>query len=44
MYGSTFKLKVKVQEDYFYKKRLVTENGQYLITEDGKYLRTEWGV
>lgn len=44
MYGSTFKLKIKVQDDYFYKKDLATENGMNLITEDGKKMKTEWGV
>lgn len=42
--GSTFRLKVKVQDDYFYKKRLITEDGKAIVTEDSKKLRTEWGV
>ena len=44
MCGSTFKLKLKVQDDYFYKKNLVTENEMTLITEDNKKIITEWGV
>lgn len=42
--GSTFKLKVKVEDEYFYKKHLATESGLAILTEDGKRIRTEWGV
>ena len=44
MYGSVLKLKVKVEDEYFYKKNLTTEDGFTLVTEDGSKLRTEWGV
>lgn len=44
MFGSTFKLKVKIEDDYFYKKQLVAEDGKRILTEDGKQIRTEWGV
>lgn len=41
--GSIFKLKVKVEDDYYNKKILATENGVVIISEDGKRIRTEWG-
>lgn len=44
MFGSTFKLKIKIQDDFFYRKRLAGEDNLILVTEDGKQLRTEWGV
>lgn len=42
--GSTFKLKVKIQDDYFNKKILATENGAIITLEDGSKIRTEWGI
>lgn len=42
--GSTFKIKVKVEDDYFYKKRLISEDNLILITENEEPIRTEWGV
>lgn len=42
--GSTFKIKVKVEDDYFYKKRLISEDNLILTTENGEQIRTEWGV
>lgn len=42
--GSTFRLKVKVQDDCIYKRRIITEDGKSILTEDSKKLRTEWGV
>ncbi len=41
--GENFKIKVRVQDDYKYKKRLIAENGKSLIIEANKKLRTEWG-
>lgn len=43
MFGSIFRLKIKVQDEYSYKRRLISEDGKFLVTEDGKYNRTEWG-
>lgn len=40
--GSTFKLKIKVQDDYLQYRQIITENGKILITEDGKQISTEW--
>lgn len=42
--GSTFKLKIKIEDDFFYRKKLTTEDSFVLVTEDNKTLRTEWGV
>lgn len=42
--GSTFKLKIKVQDDYFNRKRIVTEDNILITTQSGKIIRTEWGV
>lgn len=42
--GSTFKLKIKVQDDYFNRKRIITENNVLITTQSGKIIRTEWGV
>lgn len=44
MYGSIFKLKVKIEDEYLLKKNLITEDGFTLVAEDGSKLRTEWGV
>lgn len=41
---STFKLKIKVQDDYFNRKRIMTENNVLITTQGGKIIRTEWGV
>lgn len=41
--GSTFKLKVKVDDYYLEKRKLITEAGMTILTEDGKEIRTEWG-
>lgn len=40
--GSTFKLKIKVQDDYLQYRQIITENDKILITEDGKRIITEW--
>ena len=42
--GSAFKIKVKVEDDYFYRKQLVSEDNFILVTENGESIRTEWGV
>lgn len=42
--GSTFKLKIKVQDDYFNRKRIITEDNMLITTQSGKVIRTEWGV
>lgn len=42
--GSTFKLKIKVQDDYFNRKRIITENNVLITTQSGKIIRTEWGI
>ncbi len=41
--GGSFKLKIRVHDDYIYKKTLVTESGLKLVTEDNKKIRTDWG-
>lgn len=41
--GSTFKLRVKVSDDYSFKKSLITESGLIIITENKDKIRTEWG-
>lgn len=41
--GSFFKLKIKVEDKYFSKRRLISEDNRYLITEDNKFIKTEWG-
>lgn len=38
-----FLVKVKVQDDYEVKQKIITESGNTLITEDSNILRTEWG-
>ena len=40
--GSTFKLKIKVYDEYF-RRNIVAENGLIILTENGKTIRTEWG-
>lgn len=42
--GSTFKLKIKVQDDYFNRKRIITEDNMLIATQSGKVIRTEWGI
>ena len=41
--GSIFKLKVKVEDYYFYKRKLATETGMIIITENNDEIKTEWG-
>lgn len=41
--GSTFKLKVKVDDYYLEKRKLITETGITLITENNEEIKTEWG-
>lgn len=41
--GSTFKLRVKVSDDYTFKKSLITESGLIIVTENKNKIRTEWG-
>ncbi len=41
--GTVFKLKVRVIDEYRYRKVLITENNKKIITEDNKEIRTEWG-
>ncbi len=43
MYGDSFKIKVRVKDNYKSKKILVTENGLKILSEDNKQIRTEWG-
>ena len=38
-----FKVKVRVQDDYKNKKKLITEDCKHIITENIKIIRTEWG-
>lgn len=40
---STFKIKIKVDDDYMFKKSLVTESGIIIVTENKNNIRTEWG-
>lgn len=40
--GSTFKLKIKVQDDYLQYRQIISEDSKILITEDGKQISTEW--
>lgn len=42
--GSNFLLKVKVEDDYFKRRKIISENNKVLITENGKKIRTEWGI
>lgn len=42
--GSTFKLKIKVQDDYFNRKKIITEDNMLITTQSGKVIRTEWGI
>lgn len=42
--GSNFKIKVKVEDDYFYRKKIVSEDNLILVTENGEQIRTEWGI
>ena len=41
---SNFLLKVKVEDDYFKRRKIISENNKVLITENGKKIRTEWGI
>ena len=41
--GSNLRIKVKVKDDYTFKKSLVTESGLTLVTENRDIIRTEWG-
>lgn len=41
--GSTFRLKIKVKDDFLFKKSLMTENGLIILTENKENIRTEWG-
>lgn len=41
--GEVFKVKIKVQDDYKYKKRLITEDSKPIITETAVKIRTDWG-
>lgn len=40
---SSFKIRIKIEDYYFKRKKLVSENGKQLITENNKKIRTEWG-
>lgn len=42
--GSSFLLKIKVEDNYFKRRKIISEDNKVLITEDGKKIRTEWGV
>lgn len=42
--GSNFLLKVKVEDDYFKRRKIISENNKVLITENEKKIRTEWGI
>ena len=41
--GSNLKIKIKVKDDYSFKKSLITESGLTIVTEDKNTIRTEWG-
>lgn len=40
---STFKLKIKVKDEYLNKQILKSEDNLILITENGEKIRSEWG-
>lgn len=42
--GSSFLLKIKVEDDYFKRKKIISEDNKILITEEEEKIRTEWGV
>lgn len=41
---SSFKIRIKIEDYYLKKRRLIGEDGKQLITEDNKKIRTEWGA
>ena len=41
--GSTFMIKVKIDDILKSAKIIISENNKVLITEDNKPLRTDWG-
>lgn len=41
---SSFKIRIKIEDYYLKKRRLISEDGKQLITEENKKIRTEWGV
>ena len=41
--GSNLKIKIKVKDDYSFKKSLITESGLMIVTENENTIRTEWG-
>lgn len=40
---NSFKIRIKIEDYYLKRKRLVSENGKQLIAENNKKIRTEWG-
>ena len=40
--GSKFLLKIKVEDNFAFSKKLITEDGKALITENGNTILTEW--
>ena len=40
--GSTFLLKIKIEDELLNKKYIATEENKILITENGKKIKTEW--
>lgn len=40
--GSTFLLKIKIEDDVRKKKYIITEDNKRIITEEGKTIITEW--
>lgn len=40
---SSFKIRIKIEDYYLKKRRLISEDGKQLITEENKKIRTEWG-
>ena len=44
MFGSTFKLKVKIEDNSLLYRNILSEEGHKLITEDTNQIITEWSV
>lgn len=40
--GSTFLLKIKIEDELLNKKYIATKENKILITENGKKIKTEW--
>lgn len=40
--GSTFLLKIKIEDELLNKKYIATAENKILVTENGKKIKTEW--